>query len=416
MKTRPHLLPRPWTAVIGTGLVLLAGAGMVFHVRHAPAPPTDPETDRFVWLFEAPERGAVLASPRVVGDRVFVPAVIDGAFAPRGVVWCLDRAGGRVVWRFDDGGAMQHGYSSPCVADGRLYVGEGMHANFACKLYCLDAATGRKQWQFETTDHIESSPCTADGRVYFGAGDDGVYCLDAVSGVRRWQLRGPWHIDTSPAVSEGRLYAGSGISRRHRTPGCLCADAGTGRLLWQRPTDLPAWGSPAVADGQAFFGLGNGRLVQPPEPPEKPAGAVVCLDAASGDVRWRCDVPDAVFAAPTVVGERVYFGARDGQCRTLDRRDGRVCWQEALGGPILTHVAHAGGRLYVVAGNGLIACLDAATGRRCWTFDVARRTATDPQMLSSPVVADGTDGRRLYVGGELRTAAGNAAVLYCLRD
>src|SRR5207244_12980553 len=127
-----------------------------------------------------------------------------------------------------------------------LYIGEGMHANLVCKLYCLDAGSGRKLWHFTVGGHIESSPCVADGRVFFGAGDDGLYCLDAVSGAKRWQLAGAHHIDSNPAVAGRWVYAGSGVSRARKTTEVFCLDAADGSLRWRRPVDLPAWGSPCV--------------------------------------------------------------------------------------------------------------------------------------------------------------------------
>ena len=118
-----------------------------------------------VWTFEPPERGAIVSSPLVAGERIFVPTIRDAGLATYGAVYCLERSTGRPIWIFDNDGKMLHMYSSPCLADGRLYVGEGMHQNFACKFYCLDAATGKELWHFETGGHIESTPCVADGRV-----------------------------------------------------------------------------------------------------------------------------------------------------------------------------------------------------------------------------------------------------------
>ena len=89
-------------------------------------------------------------------------------------------------------------YSSPGVANGRLYIGEGMHGNSESKLYCLDATTGERLWRFGTKGQIESSPCVADGRVFFGAGDDGVYALDAASGAKLWHFERGLNIDSSP--------------------------------------------------------------------------------------------------------------------------------------------------------------------------------------------------------------------------
>src|SRR5262245_40826803 len=195
-------LPRPrWRALILCAALAATGC------RQRPDPAAAPEPPEVVWAFEAQKRGAVVASPLVAGDRVYLAALHDTAFANAGAVYCLDRATGKPVWTFDDGGKMQHPFSGPRLAGGRLYLGEGMHADFTCKLYCLDAASGRKLWDFVAEGHIESSPCLAGGKVYFAAGDDGVYCLDAATGEKRWQFAGPFHIDSRPAVPGRRLYA-----------------------------------------------------------------------------------------------------------------------------------------------------------------------------------------------------------------
>jgi outer membrane protein assembly factor BamB len=411
------------------GLALLGAAGLAvlvyllhpwWRVWLAGRPADNPTPAVAVaGTFEPAGHGAIISGPVVTPDRVYVAAVRDQGLTTSGVVYCQDRRG-TVLWQFDDGGAMQHMICTPCLAAGRLYVGEGMHANDVCKLYCLDAASGRKLWDFTTAGHIESSPCVAAGAVFFGAGDDGLYCLDAGSGAERWHLRGPWHIDTGPAVAGGRVYAGSGVSRLNQTTEILCLGAADGKLLWRTPTELPVWGSPVVDGGQVFFGLGTGRLTQSAEAPEKPAGALLCADAATGRPCWVFPVADAVFGRAAVEEESVWFGARDGRCYCLDRRDGRPRWQADMGSPVVTRPALAGGRLYVVAEEGRVSCLDAGGGRALWTFDVAGHTQTRPQLLSSPVVvteAGGGDAHHLlYFGAELRTRAGSTAMLYCLRD
>ena len=80
------------------------------------------------------------------------------------------------AWAFNDDNShgMKPVFSTPCFADGRLYVGEGFHEHSACKLYCLSADKGDLLWEKKTAGHTESSPCAAEGRVFFGAGDDGL--------------------------------------------------------------------------------------------------------------------------------------------------------------------------------------------------------------------------------------------------
>jgi outer membrane protein assembly factor BamB len=389
--------------------------GVWAKLRHTPLTPA---AVAVVWTFEQVERGAIISTPAITEDCVYVAAIRDNALNPTGVVYCLDRRHGGVRWTFDDDGAMKHTYSSPCLTNGRLYVGEGMHGNDVCKMYCLDAATGRKVWEFVADGHIESSPCAAGGAVFFGAGDDGLYCLDALTGAERWHFHGQWHVDVRPAVSEGRVYAGSGVSRLHRTTEIFCLDVSDGRPLWRTPAELPVWGSPVLDGNQVFFGTGTGRLTASAEPPEKPAGALLCADAATGEIRWTCRVPDGVFASPAVDAERVYFGARDGCCFGLDRRDGRKVWQQDVGSPVVTRPALVGGRLHVAASGGLLCCLEAGDGRALWTFGLAGHTQTRPRLLSSPVAAAQEEKDwhcLLYLGTELRQGDRSEAVLYCLR-
>jgi outer membrane protein assembly factor BamB len=173
-----------------------------------------------------------------------------------------------------------------------------------------------------------------------------------------------------------------------------------------------------LAGGQVFFGTGTGRLTTSAEPPEKPAGALLCADAETGQIQWTCRVRDGVFASAAVDAERVYFGARDGCCYGLDRRDGREVWQQELGSPVVTQPALVEGRLYVAASGGLLCCLEAGDGRTLWTFDLAGQTQSRPRLLSSPVVVvDEANDRHplLYLGTELRQGDRSEAVLYCLR-
>ena len=400
-------------------LIVFSALELSCAARKTSTPPGNAQASKVLWTFEQVERGAIVSSPLVAGDRVYVAAIRDAGLATSGAVYCLNQDTGKIVWQFDDDWAMQQMYSSPCLADGRLYIGEGMHANHVCKFYCLDAASGQKQWQFVTAGHIESSPCVADGKVFFAAGDDGLYCLDAITGAPRWHYEAPIHVDTSATVAGNRLYAGSGVSRLRKATKIFCLDADAGKVVWEEATDLPVWGSAAVSGGQVFFGLGNGRLTRSAEPPEKPAGALLCVSADTGKTQWRYGVSDGVLARPAIDDEHVYFGARDGYCYCLERLQGRLCWTQNLGSPLVTNPALRDRRLYVVASGGRVSCLEADSGRSAWMFDVAAYSQTKPRLFSSPAVFSEPTverGRRIYFGAELQTPLNSAAVLYYLHD
>jgi outer membrane protein assembly factor BamB len=182
--------------------------------------------------------------------------------------------------------------------------------------------------------------------------------------------------------------------------------------------NLPVWGSPVVVDQQVYFGLGNGRLTTPVEPPEKPAGALVCLDRDTGRQLWRYDVPEAVFARAAVRAGEVLFASRDGFCYALDRRTGKRRWRQAVGSPVVTGPTLLADRVYVVGSTGQVCCLDAASGEVRWKFDVASHARTRAQLFSTPCVQLDPESsrRRIWFGAELGNPGSTAAVLYCLED
>ena len=364
------------------------------------------------WVFrpvlQPGEQASVFSSPLVAGDRVYFAAAHSRGLTTFGRVYCVDRATGRLIWTFDNDEEMkQVSISSPCLAEGLLYVGEGFHQDTDCKLYCLEAGTGKKRWEHQTGSHVESSPCVADGRVFFGAGDDGVVCYDARTGAEAWHFGGI-HVDTSPAVVNGRLYAGTGYGQNYQV---FCLDAACGRPLWRRTVDLPVWGSPYVVGDRVLLGLGTGDFLHDGDPPQ---GALLCLDAGTGEVRVDYRVPGAVLMKPAVdaATQRVYFASRDRHAYCLDLREGKLIWKRDLGSPVVADTALAGARLYVAATGGQVACLRADTGDLVWSFDVAGHAQAGAELFSSPAV----QGGRIYFGAGLRNAVGGTAALYFLEE
>jgi outer membrane protein assembly factor BamB len=379
-----------------------------------------------VWTFRAPNTGSLAASPLVVGDRIYV-GLSQGGFAAYGEVHCLDRRTGKSIWHFNDDQEMKAiSLSSPCLADGRIYIGEGYHQDSNCKLYCLRAETGEKLWEFATESHTESSPCVANGKVYFGAGDDGLYCLDAMSGKEVWHFPG-FHIDASPVVVNGRVFVGSGIGDVYKETALFCLNAESGDLRWRLPTELPCWPAAAVQGPLVYFGIGNGRFN---ESDANPAGALLCVEIETGHEVWRYAVGDSVLARAVLEGRFVYFGSRDGNLYCLERSEGKLAWKHALGGsivaaPVVARCNFCGTRtsVFAVAGdnNGYarLVCLGANTGGVSWSADIATLAQAPVELWSSPALTGPNEaageGRRVYVGASVNGTARTAA-LYCFED
>jgi outer membrane protein assembly factor BamB len=368
--------------------------------------------------------GAVYARPLIDGERLYAAAALSGALnSTFGAVYCVERSTGKLLWTFNNDGRMKQILSSPCLADGKLYIGEGFHSDSGCRLYCLGAADGKKLWEHKTESHTESSPCVAGNKVYCGAGSDGLLCLDAATGDTVWEYK-RGHIDCPPVVAGKYVYGGSAVDRDIDGPqetAIFCLDAETGNEVWRVTTNLPAWGKPFVSGEQAFFPLGNGDVMKSAEPPEKPAGAVVCVSAQDGKQAWRFDVPDGVIEGPAVDRGQVYFGCRDGHCYCVGRQDGQLRWKHDMGSPVVATPALAAcsccgvtNSVYAVARDGKVCCLDPAGGRPMWQYE----QFSAAELISPPIVTVEAgpqgDRRAVYFGAGVNGST--QAVLYCLKD
>jgi outer membrane protein assembly factor BamB len=255
-------------------------------------------------------------------------------------------------------------FSSPAVADGKVYIGSGDN-----KVYCLDAYTGSFIWSFTTGDFVYSSPAVADGKVYIGSYDGKVYCLDAASGSKIWDYTTGYPVVSSPAVADGKVYIGSGDGKVY------CLDAYTGSFIWNYKTGDNVDSSPAVADGKVYVGSLDGK--------------VYCLDAYTGGFIWSFTIGDFVYSSPAVADGKVYIGSRDYKVYCLDAYDGDFIWSYTTGDIVdYSSPAVADGKVYIGSGDDSVYCLDAYTGGFIWSYTIGAG------ILSSPAVAGG----KVYIG------------------
>jgi outer membrane protein assembly factor BamB len=375
----------------------------------------EPEPTAGTALWSALRDMTIYSSPTVAGDRVYVSAVWDMTpFNPtgKGAIVCLDAATGEEQWRYaprDFRGT----FSSPVVREGRVVCGEGLHQTADARITCLDLA-GRRLWELGTKSHVESTACIEGGRVYIGAASDGLYCVDLEPGtdgrpVVRWHLDPERYIDceSSPAVVDGTVYFGLGVGGN-----AICAvDASTGDERWRVATPYPVFSAPTVVDGLLLVGMGNGNYAQTAAEllavrAEElknagksadeiaaatkdlgPAGAVWCLDARTGGVRWKHALPETVLGSVACEAGRAYVGCRDGRLYCLSI-DGKPLGQYDARGPIFSSPAL--GRQYVY-----FSTKDGRTfGLRADTLEGVWDTPLGSEVWGSPALARG----HLYVG------------------
>ena len=196
------------------------------------------------------------------------------------------------------GGAL---LASPTVMGGRIFIGANSGAFSA-----IDIATGRTLWS-RNLGWRPTLTCNARGitstataavdslgrpTVYVGGGDGYLYALDAITGAVRWQAvvgqlpaatSNDYYNWASPLVIDGKVY--DGISSQCDNPfvrgGLAAYDQLTGQLVssyWAVPDGSlggGVWTSPATdSSGNIFVTTGSG---QPPPVPQGDMFSVVRL-------------------------------------------------------------------------------------------------------------------------------------------
>ncbi|MFH1023657.1 MAG: PQQ-binding-like beta-propeller repeat protein [Planctomycetota bacterium] len=369
------------------------------------------------WAFTKDVR-TFYSTPSVVGNRVYATSADKGPFRDSGAVYCLDADTGNVVWKVSPKG-FRATFSSPAVSGKYLVCGEGLHFTRDARVFCLDISDEKNVkilWDYRTKSHVESSPCIADGRVYVGAGDDGYYCFDLAPGPDG-QAKVLWHTDTAkvpdaetcPAVAGGKVYVGLGVGGN----GVACLDAATGAVAWKAATPYPVFGPPTVVGGKVIVGMGLANFIESEEQvilketeklkkkglPEaelkaalkefKVTGEVWALDAATGNPVWKFTAPRSVLGAVAAANDKLFFGCNDGSFFRLNM-DGKkeLAWNARA--PVLTCPAVTDDNVYIVTTTGKLYGLSADT----FELVLEHTVGTTGLFLSSPTV-----GRsHVYVG------------------
>lgn len=172
-------------------------------------------------------------------------------------------------------------------------------------------------WVYHTNGPITSSAAVVQGLVYFGSWDQNIYCLNATSGAKIWNFTTGYFVRSSPAVVDGYVYTGADDGYVY------CLNANTGALVWKTPAPgqieylemgtYPQFdSSPIVVNGQVFVGSLDGKMY--------------CLNAGTGAIEWTLQTTGSILSTPTyVAGDGIYFASVDGFVYKTNF-DGNVIW------------------------------------------------------------------------------------------
>jgi len=223
------------------------------------------------------------------------PIVVDGiayVSAPLSVVYAVDAASGKMLWKFDpkirldlaiNGSYSARTNGGVAVWNGKVYVGTG-----DCRLIAIDAASGKQLWDAAVCDAtqtgITGAPHVAKGKILMGynGSDDGVRgslaAYDAETGKQAWRF---WTVPGDP----DKGFESKALEMAAKTWSGKDSWKVGGGDAWTAITYDPVTG--LVIFGTAGAGVDYGELSSIKVAGDKLfAGCIIAVNAETGEYVW----------------------------------------------------------------------------------------------------------------------------------
>jgi len=323
--------------------------------------------------------------------------------------------GRNVVWKTE---IPHRGWSSPVVAEGKVWLTTATLEGHDFFVICVDAKTGKiihNERLFHSDNpeplgnpincYASPTPVVETGRVYVHFGSYGTACLDTADYRMIWRrddiscrhYRGP---GSSPVLFEDLLILTmDGVDVQYM----IALDKRTGETVWR--TDRTADWDDLGADGLPFSEGDLRKAYSTPLIVEAGGGPLMITAGAkaaygynprTGKELWKVNHTAFSGAAMPVFGHGMAFIVTGFGKTELwavrvagrgDVTDTHVVWEARKAVPRTPSPLLAGDLLFMVADNGVVTCLEAGTGREVWS----ERLRGD--FAASPIHADG----RIYL-------------------
>ncbi|MCA9136507.1 MAG: PQQ-like beta-propeller repeat protein [Planctomycetales bacterium] len=287
------------------------------------------------------------------------------------------------------------GWSSPVVADGRIYLTSAVPTDSdsdnarSLRAICLDANDGRKIWDHELfhqdaagvqihkkNSHASGTPILDGDRIFVHFGPAGTACL-TTDGEVVWKNS---ELKFSPVHGNGGSPALYRDARHGDTLIVTCdgadkqfvagINAATGEVKWK--TDRRA-------DVRKGFSFSTPTLIQVNGQTQAVcpgSGAVVAYDPNNGEELWSVSYGEGYSVVPRpVFGKGLVFVSSCYDSASLyaidpsghgDVTDSHVRWTLDRGVPKTPSMLVVGDELYFVDDGGVANCVDALTGQSHW--------------------------------------------------
>jgi eukaryotic-like serine/threonine-protein kinase len=321
------------------------------------------------WFFQTP--GPALTAPVVAGGLT----LFNGG---DGVLYAVNSQTGALQWRVPVGDTLVAG--TPAVADSIVYVAAQGHG-----LMAINLRNGAILWKVDTQLPVRAAPVVVGSLLLVLAGANDLFCLNRQTGAEYWDFKSEdvfanfWPSQGQPAVTTadgGLVFVALGASTEFNA-----LKATTGRKAWEYTVDSRMVGAP-VYDAQLGLVFVATWL-----------GHIYALNAATGLLKWRFDLPDAgaldygFASGPALANGTLYIGDYQGQIFAINALTGKPRWSMNTGGSTLATPAvrlegNTAADIYVANQDGNLEALSAATGQPEWHIYLG-------ELRSAPVLSNG---------------------------
>jgi len=227
-----------------------------------------------------------------------------------------------------------YGMGSSLISDGiRLFV-QYDHQD-SQKVMAFDGSTGDRVWQMARKHISWASPAlieTVSGLQLILNDEENVTAYDPSSGKQLWQVKClGGEVAPSPAFNGRDVVF---VANEYAQASALKLTGGTPEIMWQYDDYLPEIASPVATESLFFIATS--------------AGDIVCLEAATGAVRWEQEFDEGFSSSPVWVDGRIYAIDLEGVVHIFEAAaEYKEVASIEMGEPVYATPAFVNNRIYI---------------------------------------------------------------------
>jgi len=199
-----------------------------------------------------------------------------------------------------------------------------------------------------------------------------------------------WHVDAPVCVVGERVLVCTSFLDKEKVGerALYCLNAATGETLWTRPLTLNPWGGASVlGDTVIVAGSSVGYYYTQLKGAK---GELAAFDLATGNPKWKKDVPGGVVGCVPLAEGLAVCTATDGKVRAYNLADGDRRWIYDAKTPLFAPAAIVGGVVYLGDLQGVIHAVGLKDGAAKWQLDLGADAAVKaPGMVYGGVTVSG---------------------------